>query len=151
LAWASGNPFNGTTFAVLSMSLAAVAWRLPAERVRIAKWSSVALGAVLVVFGWVYPHFVEAQSWTSLAVAAPLGLVPCPTLSVIIGLTMTFDLLRSKGWSWILSAFGIAYGLVGVLMLGVRIDVVLLLGGVVLGIEAFRADTRVVSRLASSP
>src|SRR5687767_14078933 len=69
LAWASGNPFNGTTFAVLSMSLAAVAWRLPAERVRIEKWSSVALGAVLVVFGWVYPHFVEAQSWTSLAVA----------------------------------------------------------------------------------
>lgn len=146
LAWLSDNPFNGTTLAVLSISLAAVARRLPAERVRIAKWPRVAPGAVLVVFGWVYPHFVEPHSLMSFAVAAPLGLIPCPTLSAIIGLTLMFDLLGSKRWSWILAAFGIAYGLVGLLVLGVGIDFVLLVGGVVLGIEAFRTDTLSVSR-----
>jgi hypothetical protein len=134
VAWASGNPFNGLAFAVLAAALAAVAVGLPIARVRIASWSRLAPGAGLVLFGWVYPHFVESQSWIAFGVAAPLGLIPCPTLSAIIGLTMTFDLLGSRPWSRILAAFGVAYGLIGLLVLGVWIDVFLLAGGVVLGI-----------------
>jgi hypothetical protein len=58
-------------------------------------------------------------------VAAPLGLSPCPTLSAVIGLTLMLDLVWSRAWSWMLAAFGAAYGLIGALRLGVAIDVLL--------------------------
>lgn len=52
--------------------------------------------AALVVFGWTYPHFVSTHSWIEYAYAAPLGLIPCPTLSVVIGFTL---LVRDVGTS----------------------------------------------------
>jgi hypothetical protein len=139
LAWVSGNPFNGVTLVALATALAAIARRLPVGSVQIGSGRHVGVGAVLVAFGWVYPHFVDV-SWTSYAVAAPLGLIPCPSLSAVVGLTLIFDLLRSRPWSLTLATFGIVYGVIGALALGVRIDFVLLAGSVVLGFEASRAD-----------
>jgi hypothetical protein len=132
LAWMSGNPFNALTFALLAFVLTPAVLRLSPVSVRIAPWSRLAPGAALVAFGFVYPHFVEPRSWIAFVIAAPLGLIPCPTLSAVIGLTMAFDLTGSKLWSQTLAAFGIAYGLIGLLALGVWIDAFLLAGAVLL-------------------
>ena len=142
LAWASGNPFNGTAFAALSLALAAVAIRLPVRAVRIGSRPLLVPGALLVGFGWAYPHFLQTDEWTSYLYAAPLGLLPCPTLSAIIGMSLIVDLLGSRPWALVLSAVGVVYGLIGAFQLGVNVDVVLLVGALWMGRAAVGESTR---------
>jgi len=133
LAWSSGNAFNGPVFLIVSAGLVALALPMPGGAGRMAPRPFVIAGGALVAFGWVYPHFVNVETWFSHLYAAPLGLIPCPTLSAVIGLTLLMDGLDSRMWSRILAAVGALYGLIGWWRLGVTIDVVLLIGAVVLG------------------
>ena len=87
---------------------------------------------MLVAFGWGYPHFLETDRWMTYAYAAPLGVLPCPTLSAVIGATLIFGLLGSVTWSITLAAFGLVYGVIGVFVLGVQLDYALLAGALVL-------------------
>jgi hypothetical protein len=140
LAWASGNPFNTAAFAVLAIALATTANRLTNERVRIASSFPVVSGALLVAFGWIYPHFLSTDSWAAYTYASPLGLVPCPTLSVLIGVTLILDRLGSTPWCATLIAAGLVYGAIGVFRLGVVLDYGLLAGIAVLAAVALRAQ-----------
>ncbi len=132
LAWAGGNPFNGTLFALLAAVLVVVGLSLPRKAVGLGRPWAVAAGVLLTAFGWVYPHFLGGGSWVRYAYAAPLGLVPCPTLSAVIGAAMAAAGLGSRPWSLTLAAAGVVYGLIGWLRLGVTIDVVLLAGALAL-------------------
>jgi hypothetical protein len=98
-------------------------------------------GALLVVFGFVYPHFLATDSWAARMYAAPLGLLPCPTLSALIGVTLMFGLFREREWSPILASAGLLYGAIGAFRLGVAIDVVLI-GGSAMLVTAFLASAR---------
>jgi type IV secretory pathway VirB2 component (pilin) len=40
--------------------------------------------------------------------------LPCPTLSVVIGLSLMFGMHRSMPWSAALAVVGITYGVIGV-------------------------------------
>ncbi len=142
LAWASGNPFNGIVFAVLSVALAAVGARLSTDPVRLAPAALALPGSLLVAFAACYPHFVHAESWTAYLYASPLGLVPCPTLAAIAGLALLLNLLESRIWSAIVAAAGVFYGAVGVMRLDVRIDAALLAGALLLGAVALRPTRR---------
>jgi hypothetical protein len=136
LAWASGNPFNGATFAALALLLIGLATRLSTEPVNVASPFLLLTGALLVAFGWTYPHFLRGDHWTAYTYAAPFGLLPCPTLSAVIGLTLVLGMLRSKAWSVTLAAAGFAYGAMGVFILGVTLDYGLLAGATLLGVGA---------------
>jgi len=136
VAWASGNPFNGATFAALALLQIGLATRLSSEPVTIASSFLFLASALLVAFGWTYPHFLPAAEWTAYTYAAPLGLLPCPTLSAVIGLTLVLGVLRSKVWSMTLAAAGFAYGAMGVFTLGVTLDFGLLAGATLLGVVA---------------
>ena len=132
LAWATGNPFNGTLFFVITAGLVGVALRLPSTSVRIGPpWLTIA-GGVLIAFGWVYPHFLRTDSWAAYLYAAPLGLIPCPTLSAVAGVSLVVEGLGSTKWSLTLAAIGVLYGVIGVFRLGVVIDLVLLVGALTL-------------------
>jgi hypothetical protein len=131
-AWVGGNPFNGTVFAALSVVLLALCRRLSNEPVRFAAPIFAAPGAVLVAFGSAYPHFLETNSWITYAYGAPLGVLPCPTLSAVIGATLLFGLLGSPTWCMALVIAGLAYGVGGVFGLGVQLDYGLLAGALVL-------------------
>jgi hypothetical protein len=96
-----------------------------------SSWSLVA-GAALVAFGWMYPHFVETDTWVTYTYAAPFGILPCPTLSVVIGMTLMFA-GHSARWSAPLVVAGAVYGLIGVFSLHVALDVWLLVGATLLG------------------
>jgi hypothetical protein len=133
LAWIEANPFNGIIFAILAVALVRIALSLPRDPIAVEPGPLLVFGTVLVGFGWTYPHFLEANSWTSYLYAAPLGLVPCPTLSLLVGVSLIVGSFESKAWANTVAAAALVYGLIGVFTLGVAIDAVLLAGAIVLG------------------
>lgn len=137
IAWASGNPFNGLTCAVLASLLAVFICRVNGgERLQVASVPFAGAGAGLVALGLVYPHFLRTDAWLSYLYAAPVGLLPCPTLMVVIGTTLAFRNLASPGWRIVLAAAALFYGALGVFRLDVWLDWPLLASGAVLVAQA---------------
>jgi hypothetical protein len=129
-AWAAGNPFNATLFAVATVVTLGIASRIaPGPIPRAPTWATV-VGTVMIAFGWVYPHFLEQQPIWLYAFAAPVGLVPCPTLAVVVGVALCCGAFGSRAWATTVGALALFYGGFGALRLGVWIDLVLLAGGV---------------------
>jgi hypothetical protein len=134
IAWEAGSPFNSAVFALLAVVLAALLRTLPARPIQLSSWPTVAFAASLALFALVYPHFSPTASWPELLLVAPLGLIPCPTLSMVIAVTLLAGGFDSRRWSAIVAAAGLFYGLIGVLALGVGIDLVLFAGALILGL-----------------
>lgn len=130
LAWTHRNPFNGALFTAGAITLAVLGARLPRAPVAGAPGGARALGAAMVVFGLVYPHFIEADTWLTWLYAAPTGLVPCPTLSLVIGVALLANGLGARALCLVLAGLGLFYGVFGVARLGVMLDVGLLIGAV---------------------
>jgi hypothetical protein len=146
VSWVHGNPFNGTVLLVAAAVLGGIAFRLPGEAVRLGpRWTSIA-GIFLVALGWIYPHFLEAgPAWLYL-VAAPLGVVPCPTLCAVIGWSLLADGFGSRAWATALAALGLFYGIFGAVRLGVGIDLLLAAGA--MGLLALPLRIRTPARPA---
>jgi hypothetical protein len=143
LAAAAGNPFNTIVIGGLALALLIAAWRAPRHQVRVSPYTLERVtGTVLLAFGWAYPHFLDASGWWEFLYAAPMGLLPCPTLAALIGVTLLVTGPRSRTWTIPLAAAAVLYGLVGVVVLGVWIDVVLLAGGVWLAALSVELDRR---------
>ena len=136
LAWAFGNPFNGTFFLGLALALLAAGARLDEASIRRGPPWAIRLGVLMALFGWVYPHFLEAGSPLRYLYAAPTGLVPCPTLAIVIGLALIGDGIGMARWSVLLGTAGISYGLFGAFGLGVKMDLLLLVGAAALIVRA---------------
>jgi hypothetical protein len=130
VAWLSGNPFNGAMFAILAVLLTAA--RPAKTAVRVASTVGVSSGIGLVAFGWTYPHFVTTDSWTTYLYASPFGILPCPTLSVAMGITFLFPDLGTRSRTTSLAGAGLLYGVIGVFRLGVVLDWGLLLASATL-------------------
>ena len=149
-AWVGGNPFNGSVFAALFIILLWLGKRLSEKPVPLARPIVAVPGAMLIAFGSGYPHFLETDSWIAYTYAAPLGLLPCPTLSAVIGATLLFGLLGSAAWSIALIIAGLLYGTVGVFVLGMELDYVLLVGTLALLCVLTSSSLSSESRQASS-
>jgi hypothetical protein len=129
--FAAGNPFNGTVCALLAAGSIATVTR-GTHRVTLADSRIVrAAAGAMIAFGWLYPHFLDAWLW-QLVVAAPLGLIPCPTLAAVIGLVLLCEATGEARQAILLAAGAIFYGLFGVLVLGVTVDLALIAGAIVL-------------------
>lgn len=136
LAWLHASYFNAALSTLLVLGLGAIALRLPRDPLVLSPaWSRLA-GAALLAFGWFYPHFLDGQPWPLYLVAAPTGLLPCPTLSVVIGASLTARGFGSKAWSSLLAAAGLFYGVFGALRLEVRLDFILGAGSTLLALAA---------------
>lgn len=128
-AWIYGNPLNGVVFAALAIVLVLLAL-LRGERGPVTEgpaWSMIG-GGLLIAFGWCYPHFLVDRSPAWYAIAAPLGLVPCPTLAAICGVALVADGFANRAWTATLAAVSVLYALFGTVRLGVLLDVALLAG-----------------------
>lgn len=132
LAWLSGNPFSGITFALSGAALIIIATRLPVDGVRMAPWWVMITGIFMFAFGWVYPHFLDTISFVPYLYSAPTGLIPCPTISIVIGLSLIIGNLGSRAWSIVLGAMGIFYGIIGTTILSLPLDWGLLLGALMI-------------------
>jgi hypothetical protein len=134
VAFAYGNPFNGASFALLTILLGRLARRLgPAPLTVGASWTRL-VAVTLIAYGLMYPHFLEGRPLIVYAVAAPVGLVPCPTLAVITGLTLLATGVFPKPWAGTLAAFDLFYAVFGIVRLGVVLDAGLLIGALVLAV-----------------
>lgn len=142
MAWSVGNPFNAAVFGLLAATLLVLALSLSAGPAAGAPGWAIAAGAVMVAFGWVYPHFVSPDITLGFLYRSPFGLVPCPTLSGVTGFALLGNGLQSRAWSGVLAAAGILYALIGALRLGVLIDLFLLAGAAALAVLAFAGRRR---------
>lgn len=132
LSWVQANPFNGGLFGIAAIVLVIVALKLPTGAVRIGRpWLTV-VGALMVGFGWVYPHFLVSSGPAQYLYLAPTGLIPCPTTSIVIGLSLVLGGFGSRVWCLILAVLGLFYGAFGAGRLGVSIDWILFAGALVM-------------------
>ena len=150
-SWVFGQVFDAVMFTLLAGVLAVIAARSSLAEVRRQTWTS-GFGALLLMFAWVYPHFLEGHSTFTYLIAAPMGLLACPTLSLVIGWSLLGYGPASRAWSLTLAGAGLFYGLFGAFRLGVRIDLVLLVGAMALaarGLVHFRVPERKSLQLVS--
>jgi len=134
-AWISGNPFNGTLYVILTILVLIFGLRASPDLISYSNLPFLIAGIIMMVFGLVYPHFVNADSSLRYLYASPVGLIPCPTLSLIIGLALIFNGFNSQSVTISLIAFGLFYGVFGVLKLAVHLDLFLLFGTLTLLIK----------------
>lgn len=141
VAWLFGNPFNSTVFMLLAILLAITGHRSDNNRISFTDgWARVA-GFLMIAFGLIYPHFILNESVVSYLYRSPVGLIPCPTLSLVIGVALIIDDMRGRVWHIALISGGLIYGVIGAFRLEVKIDLVLLAGAVILAFKVIR-DTK---------
>lgn len=128
LAWVTGNPFNGLLFTVLTVLIIIFGLKTTTDTISTSQASFMIAGIVMISFGIIYPHFITADTFLKYLYASPAGLIPCPTLSVIIGLLLIYNGLASQSITLTLIVFGLFYGIFGVLKLGVYLDIFLVFG-----------------------
>jgi hypothetical protein len=131
-----GNLFNATILGVLGLALVVLALRLSSRPVELGPVGARIVGGLLVAFGSFYPHFLQDETPVAYLYAAPTGVVPCPTLSLVIGFALLAGAFGSRAWSLALAVVGLFYGLFGVARLGVYLDAVLIVGAAALLILA---------------
>ena len=139
------NPFNGVVFLFFSVVLLVLASRLPKKRIQKAPIWAFIFGIFMILFGWIYPHFLQDGTWLKYLYAAPMGLIPCPTLSFTIGFAMLANGFSSRVWSIVLVIIGVFYSLFGALRLGVHLDFVLLAGSLLLLIQVLTLNSSIHS------
>jgi hypothetical protein len=139
VAFAFENPFNASTFGLLSIAygFAAFGWRGRRERSEEVRWAGGS-GWSMLVFGWTYPHFLEQSSPFAYLIGAPLGLLPCPTLAFVAGLSLTRLVPAPAALSLLLAVTALFYGLFGMLRLGVLLDGALLFAALALLFQELR-------------
>lgn len=144
-AWITGNPFNGFLFLIFGILLIISGSRNPDITVDTGHTWSTVLGIIIISFGLLYPHFLDTENYFMYLYAAPTGLVPCPTLSIVIGFAILYQGFQSRAWSWILIIPGLIYGLIGTFRLQVFLDTVLLLATFILIVIAFQIPKKTTS------
>jgi len=138
VAFMHGNPFNGAMFAALAAVLAGIASRFRPDEAQAGTTVDRIAGGVMIAFAWLYPHFLDARPPATYLYAAPMGLIPCPTLALVIGFTLVSGGLASRAWSFTLAAAGLFYGLFGFFRLRVALDFFLIAGALALLVSPFR-------------
>lgn len=148
MAFGFGNPFNGTLFALLTIGLVilAITVRSRAPLGAAPRWQRL-VGGGLILFGLAYPHFAVGPALLDRLLAAPLGTLPCPTLAFVAGATLYAEGFDRPAWSWTLAVATALYGLVGVFVLHVWIDVPLFVAVGLLILQAVRARRGLARRL----
>jgi hypothetical protein len=131
------NFFNAVVFALLVIMSIYAMLRLPNGVIKGNRsWPDIA-GLVLVIYGLSYPEFLKVNSLLEYAYATPTGLIPCPTLAVLIGFTLLYRGFGSVIWTMMLVISGMFYGLFGALYLNMYLDWFLVAGASILLLNTF--------------
>lgn len=136
-AWSSGNPFNGSLFLILVILVILFGLKASSGPLLLSSFPFLFIGFIMVIFGLIYPHFLNTESFIEYFYASPAGLIPCPTLSIVIGFALIFNGFGSQSVTITLIAFGLFYGIFGVLKLAVYLDIFLLFGTLSLLVKYF--------------
>ncbi len=143
--WAIGDLLNAVLFSLATGVLTLIGWRSSRAEMPRSLWAT-ALGGVLVLFAWVYPHFLHSGSALAYLVASPMGLIPAPSLALVIGFSLLGYCPAGRGWSLTVAGFSLFYAVFGALRLGLMIDLVLVLGALGLAARALGRQSRPFER-----
>jgi hypothetical protein len=124
--------FNATIFGLVTLVLVLTGVRESVDSLGRARTWPLVTGALMISYAWFYPHFLPPGLPLAALYAAPVGLLPCPTVALVIGFTLLFDGLGSRRWTVVLVMVGLFYGLFGTLVLRVGLDLGLVAGALVL-------------------
>lgn len=121
-----GNPFHAVTFGILGVA-AIVHLVLNKDDIRTnGRKLQTGMALFSIIIGLWYPEFVKTNALALLALS-PVGIIPCPTLLVSIGL-ITLTYCGSGRLQYGLTIFmGLVYGVIGTFVLGVYLDITLLI------------------------
>jgi hypothetical protein len=123
--------FNCVVFAAITAGLVFLSPRGEDEKVHRGPAWAVVLGSMLLAFAWTYPHFLAPErSQFAYVYAAPMGLIPCPTLALVAGVTLVTGASTGTRSAVLVAIASLFYGLVGMVKLGVDIDAVLVAGSI---------------------
>ena len=139
LAFLSGNPFNGILFSILTVLIIIFGLRATIQPVQTSQIIFKVIGILMIVFGLVYPHFINPDSLLKYLYASPVGLIPCPTLSILIGFLLLYNGFDSQSLTLTVIVFGLFYGIFGVLKLAVYLDIFLVFGTIALIVKYITA------------
>lgn len=142
MAWLGGNPFTTLVFGAVLIGALVICWRLPRTLISYGTVPFLVGGTFMILFGLVYPHFLGRVSWITYVYAAPVGIVPCPTVSIVVGFSFAFGSLGSRSWGLLIGSAGLFYGVFGALYLGVTLDWVLFLGALALMLSSLRPPSQ---------
>ncbi len=131
-AWLSGNPFNGILFSIMAILIVIFGFRASSQPINISQVPFMVIGTIMIVFGLIYPHFINPDSFLKYLYASPVGLIPCPTLSILIGFLLLYNGFGSHSITLTFIIFGLFYGIFGVLKLAVYLDIFLVFGTIAL-------------------
>ena len=120
-----GNPFHAVTFGILALTALVQPFvRKNNIQISSSKWNIV-VALFFILIGLWYPEFVEKNALMLLMVS-PVGIIPCPTLLTAIGLLLIILPSVSRVQYVITIIMGIVYGVIGVMVFKVYLDIALL-------------------------
>lgn len=124
-AFIYGNPFHAVTFLILTVT-ALVQLCFGKKNIEITRSRTTLTIAFFFIFiGIWYPDFIGKNLFMLLFVS-PAGVIPCPTLLTSIGLMTLVSSGISKTQYIITAIMGLIYGIIGVFVLKVYLDIALL-------------------------
>lgn len=141
MAIAGGNPFNGILLGATALALLGLGARLSLLPVERSSAWALALGAAAVAYALVYPHFTPG-GWQLALFFAPVGVIPCPSLALVLGLGLLGNGFGSRAWGVVAAAAGLFYALFGMFRLGVWLDAGLLVAAVAMLVLLFAPHRR---------
>lgn len=146
-----GNPFHVVTFGILAL-VSLVQLFVRKENIQITDSKRIMAIALFFIFmGLWYPEFVDKNALL-LLVVSPVGVIPCPTLLTTIGLLTLIMPSVNKFQYLITIIMGIVYGVIGVFVFKVYLDITLLILALYTGSLYFRGLRQTKSRrVLSSP
>jgi hypothetical protein len=127
VGWHHLNVVFGSVFTVLPIVLALVARQVrPEGPGRPPRWA-LGLGIATAIYGLVYPNYLDGAFLWYLY-AAPMGVLPCPTLAFAIGVALVIDDIGSRAWPLLLAVTGLAFAILALVTLRAWLDLGLILG-----------------------
>ena len=135
-AWIFGNPFNGLILFALAAALWVLGGRLPEGRAALSRSWVLLAGLGLVGFACGYPAFLDDRGVVDHLLHAPMGVIPCPTLALVLGVCLLFEGCVRREGLILLALAGTFYGCFGWWSLGVAVDSVLAAGSILVLIRS---------------
>ena len=120
-----GNPFHAITFGVLAVTTLFALITSKNEINKPEKGVKTIISFVFIILGLWYPEFVDTNIIQYFLVS-PLGIVPCPTLTTILGILNLYYPKVNKLQFILIVFFATVYGLIGTFKFGVYYDLCLI-------------------------